>query len=369
MPTQPLTQFQSGQIWPDNNGVHINAHGGGLLLHDGTYYWFGEHKVAGEAGNKNFVGVHGYSSSDLLNWTDRGIALPASDDPDSPIAKGKVLERPKVIYRPATGKFVMWFHVEDKPDYTSAYAGVAVADSPVGPYEFLHVVHPDVGIWPDNAPAEDCYPLTETQRAELAAIPFFGGPTPVYPPDIIYRRDFERGQMSRDMTLFVDDDGTAYHVFASEDNGVLHISQLSDEGLIHIGRYIRVFPGRFHEAPALFKRGGRYYLISSDCTGWNPNPARSAVADSIWGPWTELGNPVIGTDEQVATTFGAQSTYVVEAPGHPGQFILLTDQWRPENAIDGRYVWLPIQWIDDKPRVRWHDAWDLRALDSSNTFM
>ncbi len=34
------TAFKPGEIWQDNNGVHINAHGGGVLFHEGTYYWF-----------------------------------------------------------------------------------------------------------------------------------------------------------------------------------------------------------------------------------------------------------------------------------------------------------------------------------------
>jgi hypothetical protein len=40
------THFTPGQLWPDNKGVHINAHGGGVLLHEGTYYWFVEQSVA-----------------------------------------------------------------------------------------------------------------------------------------------------------------------------------------------------------------------------------------------------------------------------------------------------------------------------------
>ena len=44
--------IKPGEIWPDNNGVHINAHGGGMLFYEGKYYWFGEHKIAGKAGNK-----------------------------------------------------------------------------------------------------------------------------------------------------------------------------------------------------------------------------------------------------------------------------------------------------------------------------
>ena len=48
--------FTPGEIWPDNHQVHINAHGGGILYENGTYYWFGEHKTEGEAGNLANVG-------------------------------------------------------------------------------------------------------------------------------------------------------------------------------------------------------------------------------------------------------------------------------------------------------------------------
>lgn len=33
---EPLQPIRSGEIWPDNNGEHINAHGGGVMYHDGT---------------------------------------------------------------------------------------------------------------------------------------------------------------------------------------------------------------------------------------------------------------------------------------------------------------------------------------------
>ncbi len=90
-----LNSFRPGEIWPDDRGVHINAHGGGMLLYAGRYYWFGEHKTEGKAGNKAHVGVHCYSSEDLYNWKDEGIALEVSGDPESPIADGCILERPR----------------------------------------------------------------------------------------------------------------------------------------------------------------------------------------------------------------------------------------------------------------------------------
>lgn len=72
--------------------------------------------------------------------------------------------------------------------------------------------------------------------------------------------------MSRDMTLFVDDDGKAYHIYSSEENLTLHIAELTDDYLQHSGRYIRIFPGGHNEAPALFKKDNMYWMITSGCT-------------------------------------------------------------------------------------------------------
>ena len=164
-----LNAIRPGAIWPDNNGVHINAHGGGILEHDGAYYWFGEHKIEGSAGNANWVGVHVYSSRNLFDWVDRGIALPPSDDPNSPITRGNIVERPKVVFNPRANRFVMWFHVEAAHNnYAWARSGVAVSDSPTGPYEFLAAYRPDQGVWPERDPELIKEPLSREQAADLA---------------------------------------------------------------------------------------------------------------------------------------------------------------------------------------------------------
>lgn len=355
--------FKPGEIWPDNNGTHINAHGGGVILHDGVYYWFGEHKVAGEAGNKAQVGVHVYSSTDLYNWKDRGIALPVSEDPASDIAKGCILERPKVIYNEKTGKFVMWFHLELKGErYRSARSGIAVADQPTGPYSFVRSLRPNAGHWPQNVTPEQKDPAS-IARTKRENDDFSGGPTPKHAKFNILGSHYEGGQMARDMTLFVDDDGKAYHIYSSEHNSTLHISLLTEDYLDHSGTYVRIFPFRWMEAPAICKREGKYYLLASGCTGWKPNAARSAVADSIFGPWKELDNPCVGTNPANGMgpekSFGAQSTYILPVAGKKDTFIAMFDIWRPENAIDGRYVWLPIRFNEDGMLIEWHDEWDL----------
>jgi len=325
-----------GAIWADNNGVAINAHGGGILEHNGVYYWFGEHKIEGDLGNTAQVGVHVYSSPNLANWTDRGIALAVSDDSGSDIAKGSIIERPKVLYNARTKKFVMWFHLELKgKGYRAARNGVAVSDTPEGPYMYLGSSRPDAGRWPIDVKEDD----------------------QIQGPSNYLANDFGLGQQARDMGLFEDDDGTAYLIYASEENHSLHLSQLTDDYLKTTGRYVRVLPGIRLEAPAIFKKNGVYYLIASGVTGWAPNAAHSAVAKSLWGPWTELGNPVRGTPEDVEKTFGAQSSFVL--PLADGRFVFMSDRWNPKNAIDGRYVWLPLGWDKGKPVLSWSDAWTL----------
>ena len=353
-----LTQFTPGALWPDNKGVHINAHGGGFLYHEGVYYWFGEHKIAGRAGNQAHVGVHCYASRDLYNWEDQGIALRVSNDPDSDIVRGCVLERPKVIYNAKTRQFVMWFHLELKGQgYRAARSGVAVSNSVTGPYTFVRSFRPNAGIWPINVTPEQRQVPTPGDQPEF---------TGSYSGDIaqfnLLGRDFAGGQMARDMTLFVDEDGAAYHVFASEENSTLHISLLNDDYLEPAGKYARVFEGRFMEAPAICKRQGRYYFIGSGCTGWAPNAARSAVADSMWGPWTELGNPCVGENSEI--TFGGQSTYILPVAGREDAFIAMFDLWRPEDAIDGRYMLLPVEFEDERMVLRYREAWDLSVWNS-----
>ncbi|MEQ8241045.1 MAG: glycoside hydrolase family 43 protein [Cyclobacteriaceae bacterium] len=344
----------SGGVLPDNNGVHVNAHGGGILYQKGIYYWFGEHKGEGEVGNRSFDGVHCYSSKNLKDWKDEGIALTMSKDPKSLLIEGCILERPKVIYNEKTGKYVMWFHHELKDKgYSAALTGLAVSDKATGPYKYIHSIRPNAGVWPVGFPNK----LKKKAIAE---------PAKKRSPEWVkwveqggfLRRDFEGGQMSRDMTLFIDVDGTAYHIASAEENQTIHISALSEDYLSFTGKYKRVLPAGRNEGPAIFLKNGKYYMISSGLTGWKPNPARAAVADKLMGDWTPLGNPCIGTAEEISTTFQSQSTFVIDVEGKEEQYIFMADRWRPENAIDGGYVWVEIEFDQkDKPILKWENIW------------
>ena len=352
---QKYNSFRPGEIWKDNNGTHINAHGGGVMYEDGTYYWYGEHK--GRTNNAQ-VGVKVYSSKDLYNWKDEGVALAVKEDPESEITRGSVIERPKVVYNEKTGKYVMWFHLELKGQgYAAARTGVAVSDNPTGPYEYIRSYRPNAGEWPANYPEE------------WKKSPEGGDPQKWWTPrwhkalneGMFVRRDFEGGQMSRDMTIFVDDDGTAYHIHSSEENQTLHISELTENYLDFTGKWVRVQPGGQNEAPAIFKHEGTYYMIASGLTGWDPNAARSFKAGSVMGPWEALGNPAVGEDADL--TFHSQSTFILPVQGKDNAYIFMADRWRPKNPIDGRYIWLPVEMEEGKPVLRWRDEWDLSVFD------
>lgn len=343
--------IESGKVWRDTDGNVINAHGGGILFHEGKYYWFGEHRPA--SGFVTEKGINCYSSTDLLEWKHESIVLAVAEEAGSDIEKGCIMERPKVIYNKKTGKFVMWLHLELKGQgYAAARAAVAVSDSPVGPYRFIRSGRVNPNIYPLNMEKKERKIKWDFERYKEWWTPQW---YEAIRKGMFVKRDLEGGQMSRDMTLFVDDDGKAYHIYSSEDNLTLQIAELTDDYLGHSGKYIRIFPAGHNEAPAIFKKDGRYWMITSGCTGWEPNKARLLTATSILGEWKQLPNPCKG--ENADKTFGGQSTYILPLP-EKNRFIFMADIWRPKSLQDSRYMWLPIQ-FDEKgtPYIEWADRW------------
>jgi hypothetical protein len=80
------------------------------------------------------------------------------------------------------------------------------------------------------------------------------------------------------------------------------------------------------------------------------------------GEWCSPGNPCRGTNEQNATTFESQSTFVLRLTRMPESYVFMADRWRPRNQPDSRYIWLPVQWDDDKPVLKWMDEWSLKVV-------
>lgn len=129
----PYTAIPNGVAHLDTAGVAIQAHGGFTLKHNGMYYWVGEDKVHNRA---TFKGVSMYRSSDLKNWEPVGAILtPETVDVygNKVLAHCKV-ERPKLLFNQATGKFVLWGHWETYDGYGPSQVVVATATNITGPY-------------------------------------------------------------------------------------------------------------------------------------------------------------------------------------------------------------------------------------------
>lgn len=322
--------FYPGRVWLDTDGNPIQAHGGGIIQAKKSrmYYWYGEFKdgptyrAPGKGvARVDVLGVGCYSSKDLRTWKNEGLVLKAEEENRAhDLHKSNVLERPKVIYNEKTGKYVMWMHIDDA-NYTKAAIGIAISDSPTGPFEYLYSKSP-------------------------------------------------HGYDSRDMTIFKDDDGNAYVVYSSLHNRELHIGPLRQDYLDVTNVMTKVLVGQHREAPAVFKHRGKYYMITSGCSGWAPNEALAHVADTMLGPWETIGNPCVGANKVFrVTTFFAQSTFVIPMPGGPpGLFVFLADRWNPDDLRDSRYIWLPLM-VDEeayqlsssltRPQVSifWHAKW------------
>jgi hypothetical protein len=280
----------------------------------------------------------------------------APEKSGSEIEKGCVIERPKVVYNARTRKFVMWFHLELKGQgYHAARTAVAVSDKPTGPFTYLKSFRPNAGIWPVNFTPD--WKMKTVQEKDLKA--WSDEWKKEVAEGLFIRRDLAQGQMARDMTVFVDDNGKAYHLHAAEENLTLHISELTDDYLDFTGKWMAVAPAGHNEAPAICKYKGNYYLITSGCTGWDPNAARSFVSKSMWGPWQPLGNPAVGAGADI--TFESQGTFILPVAGKKDTFIFMADRWRPKNPIDGRYIWLPLLFENGKPVLRWQDEWRLET--------
>lgn len=363
-----------GDTMYDTEGKQIQAHGGQIqqltVKGEKRWYWIGEDKTNDY---RPVGGIHMYSSDDLYNWRDEGVVLRTMEDPDqfetdsyfkelygedSQEQKDDVfvdldrnncvMERPKMLYNDKTDKYVIWFHADGRypgsdADYGKAKAGVAISDSPTGPFKLL-------GSYKLNSHNDP--------NGNLGYDGWEG-----------------RGSV-RDMNLFKDDDGTAYVVYSSEGNQTMYVSKLNDDYTelatapdvaVEGVDFTRNFEGWSREAPAMFKYKDKYYVVTSGCTGWSPNQGKYAVADHPMGPWTEIGDPC--TDWGWETTYDTQSTCVFPVDAENGKYIYMGDRWNAGDLSESRYVWVPVEFQpDNKIALRRYEDWTLDELEGKGLF-
>jgi hypothetical protein len=281
--------IRPGEVWPDDRGQHVQAHGGGIIRLGDTYYWFGEDRSQGLDRAKRYVAC--YSSRDLAHWTFRNQVMKQADPGD--LGTPFVLERPKVFYNARTKKFVMYMHIDDAK-YTLARVGVAISDTVDGDYQYLKSFRP-------------------------------------------------LGRESRDIGQFIDDDGSAYLIFEDRPAKGFHIARLSEDYLT-VEKDVALINAPL-EGGAVVHYKGLYYALGSALTGWNPNPNKYATATRLEGPWSEFKD--IAPPE--TRTYGSQSTMLLKVVGSKTtSVIFMGDMWKPRTQWDSRYLWIPVEIGDGK---------------------
>lgn len=230
-----------------------------------------------------------FSSPDLINWTKHPNIL----------TTGNVSWATKAVWAPApisrNGKYYIYFGANDiQEDDTTTIGGigVAVSDSPDGPY------------------------------VDAIGAPLIG--------------EYHNGAQPIDQDVFIDDDGQAYIYYGGHSHANV---ALLNEDMISIGtfpdgtQFREITPTNYVEGAQMFKRGGTYYMMWSE-GGWTgPDYAVSyAMADSPLGPF-ERKAKILQQDLAVAT--GSGHNGVINVPD--------TDIWyivyhrRPLGDDDGNH--------------------------------
>ena len=294
-----------GELWKDNRGEHVQAHGGGIIRVRGTYYWFGEERSQGLDRSRRYVSC--YSSQDLVHWAFRNQVIKLAD-PEG-FGPRWILERPKVFHNTKTGQFVMYMHIDGPlPGQTGGYnlarVGVAVSSKVDGDYRYLKSFRP-------------------------------------------------LGHESRDIGQFIDDDGTPYLIFEDRPFG-FRIATLSSDYL-SVEKEVCLIPLHL-EGGAVVHYKGLYYAIGSALTGWRPNPNQYATAKSLEGPWSEFQD--VAPPE--TNTYGSQSTMMLKVTGKKATTVIfMGDIWKPQTQWDSRYLWMPLEIGDGKLRLPEPKPWTL----------
>lgn len=273
----------------DQNNTPVNAHGACIVEDDGKYYLFGEWK---SDSSNAFQGFSCYSSDDLEHWTFESVALPLQDA--GLLGPDRVGERVKVMRCPSTGEYVMYMHA-DNLGYKDQYTAYATSDNITGPYK-MHG-------------------------------PLMLGDKPI---------------RHWDMGAFKDTGGTGY-ILAH--HGPIY--RLADDYKSAVEMISNVKGSG--ESPAVFKKNGTYYHLSSNLTSWERNDNFYFTAPSIAGPWTKQGYFC----PEGSLTWNSQSSFVLPIVENNDTIMMyMGDRWSyPHQASSATYVWLPLQADGEKLRI------------------
>ncbi|WP_240775584.1 glycoside hydrolase family 43 protein [Sphingobacterium psychroaquaticum] len=257
------------------------------LVHAGTVYLYAGHDIA-PPGKEHYQMDEWlvFSTTDLVNWREHPSPLKATD---FRWAKGDAWAS-QVVEK--NGKFYWYATVEHSAIHGKAI-GVAVSDSPVGPF----------------VDARGTALVTNDMT-----------------------KDTEISWDDIDPTVFIDDNGQAYIFWG---NTVCYYAKLKDNMTELDGPFKRVELPQFTEAPWVHKRDGWYYLSYASEF---PEKTVYAMSRSIDGPWVYKGilNEVAGnsnTNHQAILDYKGKTYFVY----HNGSINPHGGSYRRSVCIDELY--------------------------------
>jgi hypothetical protein len=264
----------------DTAGERVNAHGGGIIQVDDTFYMHGM-SFSSTSSDNAFIGFTMYSSKDLATWKNEGVILP--QQPSGELGPNRKGERPHIIRCPATGEFVLYAHAASADYQTDKEIVYATSPTVNGQYAYkgpiknaggAQIVHGDMSAYADETGA---YVLTESG-----------------------------------------------HVYTLADD--CH-SWLSDKTFSAVNG-----DSGGSESPTVFKANGTYYWIGSYKTGWRANNNFYSTAPAITGPWKYQGFIAPVSDPTNSTsaerTWLSQSTWVLPVHGCSATvYVYWGDHW------------------------------------------
>ena len=233
------------------------------MVHDGRLYVYTGHDEDGA----DFFWMQEwrvYSTEDMVNWTDHGspMSLDTFKWSESGAWASQCVER--------DGKFYWYVCCVDKATHDMAI-GVAVADSPTGPFK----------------DARGSALITNDMTTQYTSIPW---------DDI-------------DPTVFIDDDGQAYLFWG---NTQCYYAKLKENMIELDGPIMPINLPRYTEAPWIHKHGEWYYLsFASEF----PEKLCYAMSKNINGPWEYKGilNELAGnsnTNHQAIIEFKGKTYFI-----------------------------------------------------------
>jgi len=270
----------------------------GLVL-DGQYWVFPTFSARYE----EQVFFDAFSSNDLVNWEKHERIL------DTTAVKWawRAMWAPSAIEK--DGQFFFFFAANDiQRDEETGGIGVAVSDSPEGPYSD-YLGEPLIGTFHNGAQPIDQFVFQDGDDYYL----FYGG-----------WRHANVAKLNASFTGFIPfDDGVTF-------------KEITPEGYV--------------EGPFMLKRNGTYYFMWSE-GGWGQDDYRVAyaISESPLGPFERVGT-ILEQDPSVATGAGHHS--VINVPGTDDWYIVYHRRPIPNEDRDHRVTSIDRMVFNDDGTIR-----------------